>query len=116
MKITKGTLALIVFLVFTSATMVSAHPPKSVSLQWSAGGNLTVAVAHAVNDPAKHYVYKVVIYINDMIAGHKEYKSQQTPEGFSDTFLLGAKPSGTKIKAEAFCLIMGSAEGSLVVP
>jgi desulfoferrodoxin (superoxide reductase-like protein) len=116
MKVMNGTWVLIALLVLVPATMVSAHPPKSVSLQWGTGGNLTVSVVHAVNDPAKHYIHKIVIYINDMIAGQKEYKSQQTPEGFSDTFLLGAKPSGTKIKAEAFCLIMGSAEGSVIVP
>ncbi len=98
------------------AAIASAHPPKTVNLSWNPNGTLTVAVDHPVNDPQKHYINKVIVYVNDKIATQKEYQSQTNAEGFTDTFQLGTQPSGTKIKAEAFCIIMGSRTGEITVP
>ena len=93
-----------------------AHPPKSVNLSWKAEGNLYVNVAHSVNDPAKHYIYKILIYVNGTIAAQREYSSQASSDGLTDVFSLGSMPSGTKIKAEAYCVIMGSSSGTISVP
>ncbi len=94
----------------------SAHPPKSVVLQWNPSGTLGVNVSHSVNDPAKHYIYRVVVYVNNNVAMQKEYNAQTNGDGLSDSFSLGALASGTNVKVEAFCVIMGSASGSLTVP
>ena len=98
------------------ASAASAHPPKGVSLSWSPDGRLAVNVDHSVNDPQKHYINKIIVYVNDSIAVQKEYTSQNSGAGQSDVLVLGTLPSGTNIKVEAFCVIMGSASGAMAVP
>lgn len=88
----------------------AAHPPGEVRLSCSSG-TLKVDVAHSVNDPTKHYVYKIVVYVDGNIAAQKEYTSQMSSDAASDTFDLGVAP-GKNIKVEAFCVIMGSASAS----
>lgn len=93
-----------------------AHPPKSLNLSWNPNGTLTVTVDHSVNDPQKHFINKITIYVNDKIVINKEYQAQENESGFTATFPIGTQPSGTIVKAEAFCIIMGSNTGSLTVP
>ncbi|MDR1019535.1 MAG: hypothetical protein LBL73_02155 [Synergistaceae bacterium] len=115
MKNFRIALALALLLLAARSGIASAHPPKEISLSWDPGGNLTVNVAHSVNDPQKHYVSKIIVYVNDKIVAQKEYASQTSGEALSDTFDLGALPAGTKVKAEAFCVIMGSVTGAITV-
>ena len=113
MKNFKMSLALTLFYLVFASGIASAHPPKEISLSWDPGGRLTITVAHSVNDPQKHYVNKIIVYVNDKIAAQKEYTSQTSGEAQSDTFNLGALPVGTSVKAEAFCVIMGSVTGAI---
>jgi hypothetical protein len=80
------------------------------------GGVLSVNAAHSVDNPDKHYIYRITIYRDNKIMVSKDYKSQPSADGLSDTFDIGASPQGSVIKAEAFCVIMGSASGSMTVP
>ncbi len=108
--------AFVTCLFLLSIAPAGAHPPKSVALSWNPSGALGVNVSHSVNDPAKHYVYRIVVYVNNNVAAQKEYNAQPNGDGLSDSFSLGALASGTNIKVEAFCVIMGSTSGSLTVP
>ncbi|MDR1916507.1 MAG: hypothetical protein LBQ58_08040 [Synergistaceae bacterium] len=103
-------------LVFCGASVAFSHPPKEISLLWKPEGVLSVKVAHLVDNPEKHYVFRIIVYVNDKITAEREYKSQQSAEALTDSFSLGALPSGTNIKVEARCIIMGSAVSSIVVP
>jgi hypothetical protein len=114
-KINMAFLGAMLFLAVL-ANAASAHPPKGVSLSWGLNGQLAVNVDHSVNDPQKHYINKIIVYVNDGIAVQKEYTLQSSDAGQSDVFALGALPSGTNIKVEAFCVIMGSASGVTTVP
>jgi hypothetical protein len=105
-----------VLLLAALAQAATAHPPKSVSLSWNPVGILTVKVDHSVNDPQKHYVNKIVVYVNDKMVAQKEYSSQTDENGQMDEFSLGAIPSGANIKVEALCVIMGSAAGAITLP
>jgi len=94
-----------------------AHPPKSVTLSLDApSGRLTVQVAHGVNDPAKHHVQRISVFVGGKLAAQKEYPSQTDVNGMTDTFSVGSVPKGTVIRAEATCNIMGSATGELIAP
>jgi hypothetical protein len=92
-----------------------SHPPKSVALSLK-GGILSVNVSHSVDNPDKHYIYRIIIYRDNQIVVSRDYKSQPSTDGLSDTFDIGASRPGSVIKAEAFCVIMGSASGSITVP
>jgi hypothetical protein len=93
-----------------------AHPPKEVRVDLRPGGELVVYAAHTVDDPQKHYIFRIIVYANNNVVATKEYKSQNDMGGLTDTFSLGELPSGTHLKVEASCVIMGSATGSVVVP
>jgi len=77
---------------------------------------LTVQVAHGVNDPAKHHVQRISVFVGGKLAAQKEYPSQADAGGMTDTFAIGSVPKGTTIRVEATCNIMGSATGELVAP
>jgi len=94
----------------------AAHPPKGVSLNWNPAGELTVNAAHSVDNPEKHYIYRITIYADNKMVATKDYQAQTNAEGMTDTFPLGILPGGTNLKAEVFCVIMGNAAGSIVVP
>ena len=104
------------FMILLGVSVSHAHPPKDVNLTWNSDGNLIVHVVHAVNDPQKHYINKVIVYVNDKVALQRDYTMQQNGEGLTDTFVLGALPPGTNIKVEAYCIIMGVGTNSIVVP
>ncbi|MDR1579732.1 MAG: hypothetical protein LBS35_05195 [Synergistaceae bacterium] len=107
---------LIVFLtIMVFSDTAFSHPPKNVSLSLN-GGVLTVNVSHSVDNPDKHYIYRITIYRDNNIVISKDYTSQSGADGLSDTFDIGASPQGSVIKVEAFCVIMGSASGSMTVP
>ena len=94
-----------------------AHPPKSVTLSLDApSGRLTVQVVHGVNDPVKHHVQRISVFVGGKLAAQKEYPSQTDVNGMTDTFSVGSVPKGTKIRVEATCNIMGSATGELISP
>ena len=101
--------------ILLSATLAGAHPPKSVNLSWD-NGTLTVKVEHSVNDPQKHYIYKIVVYVDNQVAAQKDYTSQPDAAGLTDRFALPSVKSGANVKAEAFCVIMGSTTGSITIP
>jgi desulfoferrodoxin (superoxide reductase-like protein) len=103
-------------LLFAFSYEAGAHPPKDVSISFNPNGNLTVKVDHSVNDPQKHYINKIIVYINNNIAIQKDYSSQTDGEGLTDTFSIGPQAPGTNIKVEAYCVIMGSAEKSITLP
>ena len=104
--------AIMIFCAFIVSTAALAHPPKSVSLTWNSNGSLAVNVVHQVNDPQKHYIERIVIYVDDKIVQQREYSSQPNVDGLTDTFNIGQLAAGSVIKAEAFCIIMGSVTGS----
>jgi len=93
-----------------------AHPPKQVSLGWNQNGELTVNVAHSVDSPDKHYINRITVYADNKMIANKDYQAQTSAESLTDVFALGALPSGANVKVEAFCVIMGSAAGSIIVP
>lgn len=102
--------------ILCAATAAFAHPPRAVNLTWNRNGTLAVSVEHPVNDPEKHFINKIVVYVDDGIAAQKEYQTQGNAQALADSFQLGALPPGTTVKVEAFCIIMGSLTNSLTIP
>jgi hypothetical protein len=100
----------------TFASSALAHPPQQVQLSFAAPGTLTVKVVHPVNDPAKHYISKIVVTVNGKVTADRTYTGQGSPDGMSETFSLGSVPKGATIRAEATCSIMGSAVGQITAP
>jgi desulfoferrodoxin (superoxide reductase-like protein) len=116
MRKLKFAVCLALLIASALATAASAQPPREVSLSIGSDGLLTVKVDHSVNDPQKHFINRIMVYVNDKIAAQREYSSQSSAASHEDTFQLGAQPTGATIKVEAYCVIMGSASASIKVP
>lgn len=107
-------------LIFAMALIVApafAHPPKDLSVSWDAmGRKLTVSANHSVNDASKHFILGVTIFEGNKQLLQKQYSSQNSAGGFRDSFVLEGLTSGTKIRIQLVCNIMGSAETEFTIP
>lgn len=102
-------------MIATLATAAAAHPPKSVSIDVNTSGRLAVSVSHGVNDPVKHYVYQITVYVDDALRTQRDFPKQEGAEGIDTVFELGELKAGAKVRVDAFCVIMGSASATAVV-
>ena len=104
-------------LVIASAGTVFAHPPKNASIAWDkATETLTVTADHNVNDPAKHYVLTLTVFEGNKQLLLKQYDKQNSPVGFSDSVMLQGLKSGSVVRVQLVCNIMGSTEAEIKIP
>ena len=104
-------------LVLASAGTVFAHPPKNASISWDkATETLTVTADHNVNDPAKHYVLTLTVFEGNKQLLLKQYDKQNSPVGFSDSVMLQGLKSGSVVRVQLVCNIMGSTEAEIKIP
>lgn len=107
----------LIFVMALSVVPALAHPPKNLSASWDAAGKrLTVTADHSVNDASKHFILGVTIFEGNKQVLQKQYTNQSSADGFRDSFVLEGITSGTKIRIQIVCNIMGSAERELVIP
>lgn len=105
------------FVLALFAAAASAHPPKNLSASWDASGKkLTVTAEHSVNDASKHFVLGLTIFEGNKQILQKQYTSQSSASGFRDSFVLEGMPSGTRIRIQIVCNIMGSSETEYTIP
>lgn len=110
-------LLLTTLVLLCAATAVFAHPPKAISVGWDAGNQiLNVSAEHNVNDPAKHYVLSMTIFEGNKQLLQKQYTSQSSPEKFEDSVALKGIASGTVLRIQLVCNIMGSQETEFRIP
>jgi hypothetical protein len=104
-------------LIVASAGTVFAHPPKNASIAWDkALETLTVTADHNVNDPAKHYVLTLTVFEGNKQLLLKQYDKQNSPVGFSDSVMLQGLKSGSVVRVQLVCNIMGSTEAEIKIP
>ena len=103
------------FFSFANMTLVSAHGPSSVSLEFNEETNqLTVSITHSVTNQNSHYIYQVKLDKNDAELMTQTYTSQPTMNSFSYTYSVTAE-TGDVLKATATCNQGGSKTGSLTI-
>lgn len=115
-RLSKAIIAAALF-AFLAAGAAYAHPPKNIDAEWNNDDSiLTVTAKHNVNDPEKHYILSMSIYEGNNQLIQKQYTKQDSAEGFKDSVVLTGIPSGTKLRIQVLCNIMGSAEAEFTVP
>lgn len=109
--------AIAVMLILVSAGPSFAHPPKNVNAVWDkASETLTVTSEHSVNDPAKHYILTLTVFEGNRQLLLKQYDKQGAPGGFSDSVILQGLKSGSAVRVQLVCNIMGSTESEITIP
>jgi len=110
------TLFILLCFIFCPATAF-AHPPKTPDISWDAKSNtLTVKATHVVNDPAKHFVFALVVLDSKgQSIETKQYTMQSSAQTFSDSVQLKGIMPGDTIKVRLVCNIMGATETTVVL-
>lgn len=104
-------------LILISAGSAFAHPPKNINLAWDKGSEtLAITANHNVNDPAKHYILTLTVFEGNKQLITKQYNKQGSPRGFSDSVILKGLKSGSHLRVQLVCNIMGSAESEIKIP
>jgi len=102
-------------LLFLQAAPVNAHTPGSVTLDYDFGTQvLTVQVAHGVSNVDTHYIIQIIVEKNSVEFTTRDYTTQDTTVGMSDTFDVPAV-HGDVISVRAFCNGIGDRTASVTV-
>jgi hypothetical protein len=108
-------LILLSFFFILLSTLVLAHPPSQMALEYDADTQtLAVTITHSVPDPTSHYVEKVGITKNGAPLLTKEYTSQPSTSTFSYTYAIAAD-NGDNLEITAYCSIYGSIREQITV-
>jgi len=95
-------------LLVVSSFLVSAHSPSNMDLSYNATSKeLGVSLSHQVSDPNSHYVFNVVVYINNVVTINQNYSSQPG-SSFDYQFNVVNVSDGDVIKVTALCNLGGS--------
>ena len=106
-----------VSILFVLSCTAFAHPPKSITASWNASQEtLSVTAEHSVEDAAKHYILSLTILDGTKQLVMKQYSKQNSTDGFSDSLILKGMKSGTKLRIQLVCNIMGSKELQYIIP
>ena len=95
------------FLVLTTGKAL-AHPPGSLIVSLMPEGKIRVQVSHTVNDPAKHFINRVVIFKDGQQLAEKSFGTQTDKTG-PDVEIPGEGPQKRQtIQVEEDCNIFGT--------
>ncbi|MHA1576133.1 MAG: hypothetical protein ACTSU3_02110, partial [Candidatus Thorarchaeota archaeon] len=106
---------LFVSLLISQAAPVRAHTPGPITVEYDFDTQvLTVEVTHSVSDVNTHYIIQIVVEKNSVEFTTRDYTSQQSTTGMSDTFDVPAV-DGDQLRVTASCSISGQIVGTVTV-
>ena len=92
-----------------AAGAVWAHPPSDVKLTLDTTTHvLTVTALHPVQDPAKHYIGEIDVWINDTEIITQKFSNQTDATSQVASYTVIAAKTGDTIKVTATCNIHGA--------
>ena len=107
---------LILALCWLCALPAAANPPSEMSISINdLSHDLMVTITHPVPDPQVHYIKEVQVKVNDKVVNSSRYTRQPSPETFTYTYPLTARP-GDEIYVTASCVIGGSMSRQMIMP
>lgn len=92
-----------------------AHPPVSLDVVLQPEGKLRIQVSHTVNDPAKHFINRVVITRDGKVLAEKGFGDQTDRTGLGVEIPVPGLAKGQTIQVEADCNIFGSLKRSFTL-
>ena len=104
------------FIFFFYAAIASATPPSGMSLTYDSEKNiLHVSARHPSERLQRHYLRRLVISRNDVVAQTVIFSGQKLAAGLEEDIEFKAGP-GDKISVEVFCSQGGSAKARIEIP
>ena len=92
-----------------------AHPPVSLDVALLPEGKLRIQVSHTVNDPAKHFINRVVITRDGKVLAEQSFVGQTGKTGLEVEIPVTGLSKGQTIQVEADCNIFGSLKKSVTL-
>lgn len=92
-----------------------AHPPVSLDVALQPEGKLRIQVSHTVNDPAKHFINRVVITRDGKALAEQSFVGQTDKTGLEVEIPVSGLSKGQTIQVEADCNIFGSLKKSVTL-
>ena len=85
----------------------AAHPPAAINITIT-GSRLNIAVEHNTRDKFKHYIGKIIVWLNGKELVSQKFTLQQTDKSQSAVYALPELKSGAIVKVYAECNMKGS--------
>jgi desulfoferrodoxin (superoxide reductase-like protein) len=106
----------IVFLILGMTRLGYCHPPSDIIITFDKGTKIVKAVIqHNVQNPAKHFIYKVDVSVNgNGIIEHK-ISQQDNNENQTVEYKLPDVKEGDTIGVEGYCNISGALEKEIKI-
>jgi desulfoferrodoxin (superoxide reductase-like protein) len=104
---------LAIVLCFAFSVPAFAHPPQNVSVA-IVDKDLEVSISHPVKDLKQHYIYKIIVKINDQVSKEELFTSQPDND-FKVIIPLPEFKIGDVISASAYCNKGGEKTATLTV-
>lgn len=92
-----------------------AHPPVSIDVALQPEGKLRIQVSHTVNDPAKHFINRIVITRDGKVLAEQSFVRQTGKTGLEVEIPVTGLSKGQTIQVEADCNIFGSLKKSVTL-
>lgn len=103
-------------LLYIAVSVVAAHPPKDIDIVWHPNDStLSVKVEHKVDNPHKHFIDEITVFVNGKRVVTRNYASQKEDSFEEDSFYLPNIKAGDRLTVEAKCVIFGTVSKSILV-
>lgn len=103
-------------LLYIAVSVAAAHPPKDIDIVWHPNDStLSVKVEHKVDNPHKHFIDEITVFVNGKRVATRNYVSQKEDSFEEDSFYLPSIKTGDRITVEAKCVIFGTISKSILV-
>ena len=107
-------LVLIVILVYILPAF--SHPPSEIVINYDLlKSQVGVVISHSVRDPAKHYIYKIEVYVNEKKVITQDTIAQTNEKEQSLLYIISGLKDGDKIIVRAECNKGGEAKKSVII-
>lgn len=112
----KKTFLFFVCFVLVMSSAAWAHPPELVTVTFDPETRIVSAtITHPVNNPEKHYIFKVDVAVNGVEIIDQKISRQSDPMQEKVVFRIPDVKAGDTITVEAYCNISGKGVGAVEV-
>jgi len=109
------TILLLGLLMVGSAQPILAHSPSNIDLAYVyETQTLLVEIQHDVSNVNTHYIERIEVRVNTVLNQSRDYTSQQSLVGMSDSFVVPAE-IGDEISVTAICSVLGQLTDTLTL-
>ncbi len=99
-----------------ASTLVYAHPPSEINIEHSSELRMiSIVVAHPVSNSGKHFINKIIIWLNGKEILQHKIGAQDDNRYQSAAYMIPDAKAGDVIAVEAYCNISGKLKKEIKV-